>query len=154
MGARQMTKSRHSKKCSWVNCDASVAGRLPLGWARIFVNEPVFDDEGNCEETDYLLCPQHLVELRKHLRTEPTIRHEPTDLTKIRFLSGEPPLTTCIWKGCERKNSRRFGGSLTICADQNRLLRSIVGLTIQDESDLCAVHMAALAEFLQHETED
>ena len=30
-------------KCNWVNCDTSVAGRLPLGWARIFVHEPDLD---------------------------------------------------------------------------------------------------------------
>jgi len=146
-------KGRHMlrHKCNWVSCDACVAGRLPRGWARIIVAEPDLDNEGCWEEADYLLRPQHLVELRAHLRTEPTIQHEPPDLAKIKVMHGEPPPQPCIWKGCERKSSRRFGGSIVIFTDENRLLRSTVGMAFQGESDLCAIHMAALADFLQHD---
>jgi hypothetical protein len=137
-------------KCDWVNCDASVAGHLPLGWGRLVVEDPILEDDGdNYEETEYLLCPQHLVELRKHLRTEPTITHDPPpEGVTITLIQGERPPAPCIWKGCQQKSSRRHGGSIMILADENRLLRDIVGVSFQGESDLCATHMAALAGFL------
>jgi hypothetical protein len=77
--------------------------------------------------------------------------HEPPDFTKVTLMHGEPPLGPCIWTGCERKSGRRFGGSIVICTDENRLLRSIVGVGLEGESDLCSIHMAALADFLQHD---
>jgi hypothetical protein len=137
-----------------VDCDASVAGRLPFDWARIIVNEPVLEDDGEPhEETDYLLCPQHLAELRGHLRTEPTIEYALPDGAKIEPVHGEPPPQPCIWKGCKHKSSRRHGGNITIFAGKNRLLRSTVGVLLGGEGDLCSIHMAALADFLQSNDE-
>jgi hypothetical protein len=154
-----ITMAKHNK-CDWMKCSAIATGRLPLGWGRVFIDEPELEENeegllketGLQEGTECILCPRHLAELRSHLRTEPIIDPPRPEGLPFCILQGEPPPRPCIWQGCTQTSSR-YSGDLTILDGNNRFIRDLCGHSFEGESAVCPRHMAVLAEFIDLENE-